>query len=289
MRKIKLIFFCVVFTLFTACASMGKNSGLDDAIRQTANEITADMPQGTKIAVLKFTSPSVELSDYIIEELSLSLAKIKKLIIVDRKNLDLIRNEMNFQMSGDVDDESAISIGKLLGAQYIIMGSFVDAGPYYRLRANAISVESAAREAPSSIQVNRNDRQVAFFMKDVPFATAKNTNEVSIPKNPFIGTWFPYMVEGEILDKEEVNEIVNEGFHLQFNENNKGIVPRFLTGGSIQTFNCSYSIIGGNRIVLIYDNDGKSLTIPYSFLDSGNNLLRFDGDYWDGMVFKRVE
>jgi hypothetical protein len=51
---------------------------------------------------------------------------------------------MDFQMSGEVSDESAQSIGRKLGAQIIVSGSIAPLGDLYRLRIRAIEVESAA-------------------------------------------------------------------------------------------------------------------------------------------------
>ena len=158
----------IVFVLacVTSCASANKNRiyGIDEAIQKASLEIGANLPKSTKIAVINFSCASPSLSDYVIEELSLALAKNKSITVVDRKNLDLIQQEMNFQLSGEVDDNSALAVGKKLGAQFIITGSFVNAGTYYRFRANAINVETAAREAPVSIQVNIKDAQVAYFL-----------------------------------------------------------------------------------------------------------------------------
>jgi hypothetical protein len=40
----------------------------------------------------------------------------KKLVVVDRANLDRIREEQRCQLSGEVSDESGKAIGQLLGA-----------------------------------------------------------------------------------------------------------------------------------------------------------------------------
>jgi TolB-like protein len=151
----------------SACASTGnKNTGivsLDRAIQNAGQEITDTLASNTKVVMLNFSSPSDQFSDYVIEELSLALVKSKKLVIVDRKNLDLIREEMNFQMSGEVDDESAQEIGKLLGAESIISGSLLNMGDFYRFRVKTINVSSAAIEVSFSISVE-NDNQTQFLL-----------------------------------------------------------------------------------------------------------------------------
>ena len=66
----------------------------------------------------------------------------EKLTVVDRQRMETLRQEMDFQLSGDVDDEYALSIGKRLGAQTIISGAINPAGDIYRLRVQAVSVET---------------------------------------------------------------------------------------------------------------------------------------------------
>ncbi|MDR2178642.1 MAG: DUF1566 domain-containing protein, partial [Treponema sp.] len=58
-------------------------------------------------------------------------------------NLDKVREEQGFQASGEVDDESAKSIGKLLGAGAIVTGSLTDLGDVYSLTLKAIDIETA--------------------------------------------------------------------------------------------------------------------------------------------------
>jgi TolB-like protein len=151
--------------ILCGCASSGKTgpAGLDAAIQQASKEINDSLPQGTKVALLNFTSSSDVFSDYVLEEMSIALVKGRKLVVVDRKEIDLIRGEMNFQMSGEVNDESAQEIGKMLGAQSIVSGSLVNMGESYRFRIKVINVLSAAIETSSSISIG-NDPQIRYLM-----------------------------------------------------------------------------------------------------------------------------
>jgi formylglycine-generating enzyme required for sulfatase activity len=72
--------------------------------------------------------------------------------VVDRANLALIQQEMDFQQSGEVSDSSAQSIGQKLGAQTIVSGSITAFGNLWRLSVRALDVESAQVQG----QFNRN-------------------------------------------------------------------------------------------------------------------------------------
>jgi hypothetical protein len=88
-------------------------------------------------------SSSAQFSEYVINMLEAALVGGGKLVVVDRANLDKIREEQGFQLSGEVDDNSAKRIGKLLGAGAIVTGGFVDLGDVYSLTLKAINIETA--------------------------------------------------------------------------------------------------------------------------------------------------
>jgi TolB-like protein len=162
----KTILAALAALLYAACATTGKAANtngdavpLDTAIEMAAQDIIDNLNPGTVVAVLNFASESEALSDYIIEEMAGMLLKGRKITVVDRQALESIRQEENFQMSGAVSDESAQAMGKKLGAQSIVTGSFTNMGDIYRFRARAINVETTAVETSLSLDV-RTDRRV---------------------------------------------------------------------------------------------------------------------------------
>ncbi|MDR1074014.1 MAG: hypothetical protein LBL45_10130 [Treponema sp.] len=82
---------------------------------------------------------------------------------MERSKLELLRNEVDFQMSGEVDDESMVSLGKFLGAHVIVTGRLTDMGGAYRCRFNAIDVQTAVRTASPAVTL-RNDRTIAYML-----------------------------------------------------------------------------------------------------------------------------
>jgi WD40 repeat protein len=97
-------------------------------------------------------------SEYVLEELSAILVNNGNLIIVDRKEIDLIRSETNFQWSGEVSDASAQEIGQLLGAQSIISGSLSSMGDLYRFRVKVLNVQTAQVEVQYPADVVADNR-----------------------------------------------------------------------------------------------------------------------------------
>jgi TolB-like protein len=138
---------------------------LDNAVIGAAGEFSSNLKRGSKIAILAVRSDSARMSNYIIEELTSAMVSQRIFTVVDRAQLDLIQQEMNFQLSGEVSDSSAQAIGKKLGAQAIVTGTFELIGNYYRFRVRVIEVESAAILAIYSANV-QYDQVVASLMRD---------------------------------------------------------------------------------------------------------------------------
>jgi TolB-like protein len=157
---------------------------LDQAIQEAAEGIDSTLEQGVKIALLNFNSPSEKLSIYVLEELSGYLVNSKKLVVVERRELDIIRQEEQFQVSGEVSDESAQSIGKKLGAQMVVSGSLSDVGKNYRFRIKTLNVETAAITATTSSDINRKEKKTVVLLDGAKPAIEKasQSKEDAIPE-----------------------------------------------------------------------------------------------------------
>jgi TolB-like protein len=142
----------------------GLTVSLDEAIVAAVADIEGRLARGTKVAVLNFTSDAERFSDYVIGELAGALVSGNKLVVVNRQNIDLIRKEMDIQLSGDVSDESAQRIGKQLGVQSIVSGSLINTGAWFRFRVNTINVETAQQQVFTSKNINGSDAQVVFLL-----------------------------------------------------------------------------------------------------------------------------
>jgi hypothetical protein len=116
---------------------------LDGALKSHGAVLASQLPRGSVAAILNVTAPRANLSDYIIDELSSYIITDGRLVVVDRLNIQVLQNELQFQMSGDVSDETAQRIGQMIGAQIIISASFSQIGSEYRLSIRAIGVETA--------------------------------------------------------------------------------------------------------------------------------------------------
>ena len=156
MKKIIVIIFQVI--LIIGCTGTPVNvtskqhDELDLAIRDASDYLNDNIPEGSMIVILNMQSDSTALSDYIIDELIANAVNDRMFKVVDRQQLDLIRSEQNFQLSGEVDDNLALSIGQLFGAQTIVSGRINQVADRYRMTIRALEVQTAQVQG----QYNRN-------------------------------------------------------------------------------------------------------------------------------------
>ena len=105
---------------------------LEKAIESQAGYIIKNSPRNTVLAIVSIKSDSELLSEYIMEKLPDYVVNNRgNITFVDRSKLDMIQWEINFQYSGEVSDETMVSIGKKTGAQVIVTGTIMEVGRVY--------------------------------------------------------------------------------------------------------------------------------------------------------------
>lgn len=156
-KSITVLSFVILISLIT-CATTRSGTGLSlqDAIEQSGEKIAEEIFEGSRVAIVAFESENNNLSDYVMEELTGALFD-RGIEVADRQNLEYVYKELNFQMSGDVSDETAKSIGKFLAADMVITGQLLDLDSIYRYRTSAINVETAIRASVMRLDV-RSDK-----------------------------------------------------------------------------------------------------------------------------------
>jgi hypothetical protein len=164
-----------LFLLIMGCKSVPAANpdevSLNTAVRQAASLMETRLEAGTKIALINFNSPSAAFSEYVLDELSSVLVNDGVLVVVDRASLDKVRQELNFNMSGEVSDQSAQEIGKMLGAEAIVTGSLVSMGDLRRVMFKAIITQTAAVAVQHPADII-NDRRVQALLASDAKASA---------------------------------------------------------------------------------------------------------------------
>lgn len=127
------------------------------------------------------------------------LVRSGKADIVDRRNIERIKAELQFQNSDYVDPSRMKSLGRMIGADYLVFGSFDMLGSKLYLIVQMLEVETARIVFSSRMNINSWDE---YDWKVKPFAAE------FIAKFPvaeiLTGTWVANMQYNGSFDTYEI-------------------------------------------------------------------------------------
>jgi tetratricopeptide (TPR) repeat protein len=98
-------------------------------------------------------------------------------VLTRGQTLEAVNAEHNFQMSGMVDDASAVGIGQYLGAKAVITGTFDRFANFSQFRIRVIDVGSSALLARYSARIRNNDPVLADVTQPLQKAKAPAIRE----------------------------------------------------------------------------------------------------------------
>ena len=109
------------------------------------------------VAVLDFESIGSQeyLGKAVAEIMRTELVGTQQFRVVERAQIRKALSEQELQMSGVIDDRSAVELGKFLGADLIVVGSVVKIGTAYTINSRMIDVKTG--EAKLGRNVSGND------------------------------------------------------------------------------------------------------------------------------------
>ena len=143
MKKYLIVFLIIFFGSYFFAKSPNLDSTLSsisESIIHIGNE------KSTIVAIIDFKAGTKELGVYIKDKLTSKIMEFDKknnLKIVSRDELDKIEKETDYQYSGYVDDDTAVSLCKKLGAQVLVVGEIEEIGNEFSLTVKMVDVETA--------------------------------------------------------------------------------------------------------------------------------------------------
>jgi TolB-like protein len=111
-----------------------------DALAQAAEQAFRNVPERSRIAIVYITAQDRNTTDYLTGELE-HICVNGGYAIIDRSQLHLLREEQNFQLSGEVDDATAVKIGHFAGAEFIVTGAVGGEGALRRLNLRVLDTQ----------------------------------------------------------------------------------------------------------------------------------------------------
>ena len=100
--------------------------------------------------------PFQKALDYLVkgipESIITYLGKRGEVHIVERSRLQSALDEMKLQMSDIVDEQTAVQLGKQVGANAVLVGSFLQIGDMIRINSRLIDIETSEIIAAEQVQ-----------------------------------------------------------------------------------------------------------------------------------------
>lgn len=158
--------------IFYGCASMSSPVSHLPATESTINEkidqLVGQLTQETSIftdkmfAVAELTDASdkkTALTAYLTDLLIDRLSRSGKIHLVERSRLDTVMNELDFSMTGYIEERSEKWLGRLIGADGIATGKVIDLGDTLDVKVRLIQTETGKIIATAQVELI-NDRKM---------------------------------------------------------------------------------------------------------------------------------
>jgi TolB-like protein len=119
----------------------GEIINIDYAIYFSAIKIIENLPENCSIVIVAEGTSIME--EFAAEELITYISRSKKISVFDRNSFSEIETERKFQLSGEIDDDSIISIGHFTGADTVITVRITGVVNNWRIRFKIIDTKTA--------------------------------------------------------------------------------------------------------------------------------------------------
>ena len=243
--------FLLLLFLLLPLSVFAKSPDLDTTIASISKSVVASVQNDTIIAVLDFEADTEKLGSYIQNQLTSDIMETGKLQIVTRKHLDLLEKESDFQNSGYVIDETALSICQKLGAAVIVLGKIEELGTEFTLTVKMIGVETGKYLFFKSYTVS-SDKKIKNLLKgegkknEKPAKITRNTSAQKTPSYSY-------------YDSDDGDSVKSLALH--FGVNRYSIDGGALCGGMNFNYGFNEKFAVGLRFGFSYDVASTDVTI----------------------------
>jgi len=149
-------------------ASPAPQRSLDENLTNLFQEILLEMKSKVRgtIAISGFMAkkePQPQLVSLLNEKGLVEMSGIENLRVVEREKLDTVMKEQKLSLSDLMDTTNAISVGKLVSAQFILTGSVIEMPSSVAIFARIVNVETSEVESAAQVIVPKSSEVSALL------------------------------------------------------------------------------------------------------------------------------
>ena len=146
-----------------------KPLSLKAALRKLADELALQMKAVDsdalyrEWAVFPFEAPAEsDLGKLVAGELQVGLIRDQRALLIERSQVGKVADEYAIQWSGLAQEKVAQDAGALLGADYLVLGEVLAAGPLYRTTARVVRVQDGRVMTTAAVDLTRQRPRRTF-------------------------------------------------------------------------------------------------------------------------------
>ena len=266
------IFFIFSIYILSTCSSkpivvpiVVDSNKLDVELRNVSDYLNNRLAKGSNLAIVNVQSDYPLFSEYIIDMITENILNDNIFTVVGRNNLNLIQEEIEYHLSGNISDETTVSIGKRIGAEIIVSGIITQLNNVYNLRIRAISVETAVILGQFSVNIPYTEIVAILTNSDYNYDINSLTNGTLIIRSEAPGI---ILINGEITE-------------YQIRENGVVVLENYTSGNVTIAIKYLSGLLTEDVTIIV--QGGKSVTafirkINDDFIFDGNTLKEYNGN-----------
>lgn len=132
---------------------------MDEFTHSLVAQLSAKTPKGSPLAIADFDNAGAGLGDpklgYAVSEIvTQDFQRSGYFVVLEKKQLQAILKTMELELSGLYDSDKAATIGKLIDAKYLMVGSITKTAGFYRVSVRVVEVETGSIVLSDSIELD---------------------------------------------------------------------------------------------------------------------------------------
>lgn len=286
-----LLIFCAIFLLSTLASAQNEpESNFDAKISEISKLVSTDVGSrnNLKIVISDFQNQSKvsnQFSQFLQRRFEYELFKTRKFIILERTQLDKIAKERKLQLNNATDAE-VNELGKLIGADAILTGSYIVNDNKIKIITKLIETETAKILSVSSIFANMGDDACALIKTSEIKKEVSYNNCNPIPVSLFNNTRFLKITANTISITKNVDGYIE----CEISVKNDGPEATFAVGNRNTKIKETFLVSkdgSKSRLFGIIQTKNRRLNKPddYSWSKSISSYIRVDGTLKFTMIF----
>ncbi len=156
----------ILFPFQISARENGQLTKAESAVKTLARDlessILSNSPSGAVVAIVKFINLGPQainrkMGEIVTALLTQEFAKSKRIKLVERENLDKLLSELKLSLLGVTNPKLASQVGKMLNAQYMIVGAVADVGNQFIINARVVNVATSRIVKAVKVRLMKDD------------------------------------------------------------------------------------------------------------------------------------